>query len=254
LAAFLVIDAAVFAFLAWQWLGHPGLGDEAQEDAEQPSQFARFPGDLREEGLLKVGDLAPDFQLTAADGKSTVTLSRFRGRKPVVLIFGSYSCPIFRRQFDGLKQMVDRYRQEAEFFVVYIQEAHPIEGRRLPENAYQGISIAEHKTLEDRHQAAMTCAAALGFKLPVLVDNMDNRLRQDYAAWPVRLYVVGQDGRIAMKGESSPERFTLAAMVGALERVVQAANDGVARASSVLETARSREAAESHETEKEVGG
>ena len=42
-------------------------------------------------GHLKVGDEAPDFSLPALDKKSTVRLSAFRGQKPVVLVFGSYT-------------------------------------------------------------------------------------------------------------------------------------------------------------------
>jgi hypothetical protein len=38
-----------------------------------------------------VGDSAPDFSLKTLDGKATVTLSSFKGEKPVVLIFGSYT-------------------------------------------------------------------------------------------------------------------------------------------------------------------
>jgi hypothetical protein len=37
------------------------------------------------------GELAPDFTLPAYDGSATVTLSRSRGKKPVVLIFGSFT-------------------------------------------------------------------------------------------------------------------------------------------------------------------
>ena len=37
------------------------------------------------------GAVAPDFTLTSHDGKAKVTLSDFRGRKPVVLIFGSFT-------------------------------------------------------------------------------------------------------------------------------------------------------------------
>ena len=40
---------------------------------------------------LKVGDLAPDFVLPDAAGKKEVRLSSFRGKKPVVLIFGSHT-------------------------------------------------------------------------------------------------------------------------------------------------------------------
>jgi hypothetical protein len=39
----------------------------------------------------KVGQTAPDFDLKTADGKQTIRLSSFRGRKPVVLIFGSHT-------------------------------------------------------------------------------------------------------------------------------------------------------------------
>jgi len=46
------------------------------------------PGPARE---LRVGDKAPDFTLSDPQGKQKVTLSSFRGKKPVVLIFGSYT-------------------------------------------------------------------------------------------------------------------------------------------------------------------
>ena len=42
-------------------------------------------------GQLSVGDPAPDFNLRTADKKSRVSLASFRGQKPVVLVFGSYT-------------------------------------------------------------------------------------------------------------------------------------------------------------------
>jgi hypothetical protein len=42
-------------------------------------------------GHLKVGNEAPDFTLETFDQKSTVQLSAFRDKKPVVLVFGSYT-------------------------------------------------------------------------------------------------------------------------------------------------------------------
>ena len=43
------------------------------------------------DGSLKVGDEAPDFSLETYDKKSRVQLSAFRDKKPVVLVFGSYT-------------------------------------------------------------------------------------------------------------------------------------------------------------------
>ncbi len=40
---------------------------------------------------MSVGDKAPGFTLKAADGKSKTSLSDLVGKKPVVLIFGSYT-------------------------------------------------------------------------------------------------------------------------------------------------------------------
>ena len=39
----------------------------------------------------KVGDLAPDFALTDSRGEESITLSDFRGKKPVALVFGSFT-------------------------------------------------------------------------------------------------------------------------------------------------------------------
>ena len=40
---------------------------------------------------LKVGDPAPDFSLPLVKGAGEVKLSSFRGKRPVVLIFASYT-------------------------------------------------------------------------------------------------------------------------------------------------------------------
>lgn len=51
---------------------------------------------LAESGKLftdgpRVGEVAPDFTLRSPDGKTKVRLSSFRGDKPVVLVFGSFT-------------------------------------------------------------------------------------------------------------------------------------------------------------------
>ena len=42
-------------------------------------------------GATRVGDMAPDFELPTVDRKARVRLASFRGKRPVVLVFGSYT-------------------------------------------------------------------------------------------------------------------------------------------------------------------
>jgi peroxiredoxin len=42
-------------------------------------------------GELSAGDFAPDFTLRRQGGNGRVRLSEFRGQRPVVLVFGSYT-------------------------------------------------------------------------------------------------------------------------------------------------------------------
>jgi hypothetical protein len=65
-----------------------------------PAPFLLFPFETMwksaRSGSLRPGDTAPDFTLpllnqAVPNEAGSVTLSSFRGRKPVVLIFGSYT-------------------------------------------------------------------------------------------------------------------------------------------------------------------
>jgi len=56
------------------------------------SASAADKGDMRpREGTLKVGDEAPAFALKSPDGKTTFTLAEHKDKKPVVIVFGSYT-------------------------------------------------------------------------------------------------------------------------------------------------------------------
>ncbi len=39
----------------------------------------------------QVGETSPAFELKTLDGKTTVELENYRGKQPVILIFGSYT-------------------------------------------------------------------------------------------------------------------------------------------------------------------
>ena len=47
--------------------------------------------DQRQEGKLHVGDHAPDVELVALDGKTSVRLSQHLDGRPCILVFGSFT-------------------------------------------------------------------------------------------------------------------------------------------------------------------
>jgi hypothetical protein len=61
----------------------------------EPIVFVLFPFKpmwlFARAGYLRVGDVAPNFSLQTPDKRSRVQLASFRGQKPVVLVFGSYT-------------------------------------------------------------------------------------------------------------------------------------------------------------------
>ena len=60
----------------------------AQTQRQGPGRSA---DDMPRQGSLHSGDLAPDFTLKTKEGDRAVKLSSFRGKRPVVLVFGSYT-------------------------------------------------------------------------------------------------------------------------------------------------------------------
>ncbi len=92
---------------------------------------------------LKVGDVAPDFQLSDDDGK-TIKLSSYRGKNPVVLIFyPGDETPLCTAQLCAARDSSSQY-QEAGAVVFGIN----------------GGSQGSHENFSNKH----------GFTFPLLVD------------------------------------------------------------------------------------
>lgn len=94
-----------------------------------------------------------------------------------------------------------------EFFIVYIQEAHPSDGWQLPQNLDDDVVYAQPESDTQREEVASTCSLVLDLSIPTLLDDMDNSTDEAYAALPDRLYLIGRDGRIAFKGGPGPFGF-----------------------------------------------
>ena len=88
---------ASLVILAGQSTGQ-GLPSKSQPPPKKSKKGGR-PGEVitpaakgeRKTDTLRVGDPAPDFSLPVVKGDGEIGLADFRGKKPVVLVFASYT-------------------------------------------------------------------------------------------------------------------------------------------------------------------
>ena len=80
----------------------------------------------------------------------------------------------------ALNKLYKQYRDRAAFYVVYIQEAHPIDAWQVNDNLKDDVLVASTMTAGDRLKVAGLCVKNLGIELPALVDEPDNRVERDY--------------------------------------------------------------------------
>ncbi|HMC88383.1 MAG TPA: deiodinase-like protein, partial [Gemmataceae bacterium] len=103
--------------------------------------------------------------------------------------------------------MHKRYGDQAEFLAIYVREAHPAEGWKMTSNDRVGIIINQPRKRDERVAVAQRCCSSLEITMPVLVDEIDDRVGHAYSGMPDRLYVIDRDGRVAYKGGRGPFGF-----------------------------------------------
>jgi len=161
------------------------------------------------------GELAPDFELSGIHPQNTVKLSQFQAQKPVALIFGSSTCPIFMREAASIRDLFTEYSHSIQFLLIYIREAHPIDGWYIGEHA-----IHNPRTTEERRKIAFDSGIPLCFGLNPYIDEIKNPVSEAYAAWPNRLYLIDQDGRVEFKSGKGPWGFKPSEMKQAINHLL----------------------------------
>ena len=155
----------------------------------------------------KLDEVAPDFTLKTDDGKGEVTLSKLVSPKPVVLIFGNFTCGPFRSHAGNFDKLYQRYKDRATFVMVYVREAHPTDGWRMESNERVGVSTKQPRTYEERVEVAQACGRRLNLGFPILVDTIDDRVGAAYSGMPGRFYLIDRAGKVAFKNGRGPFGF-----------------------------------------------
>lgn len=159
----------------------------------------------------KVGDQAPDFEaeLMSEDGERTgkyVRLAELRSQ-PVALLFGSYTCPVYRGQIARFDEIYDELKDRYCFLTIYIREAHPEDGWRVEINHAQGVTYDQPKTADQRADIARVCLTRHGIRMPMALDTMNDDIEKLYSGAPERLYIIDADGIVQYRSNRGP--FTM---------------------------------------------
>ncbi len=121
-----------------------------------------------------------------------------------------------------LRDAYQKHGDKIRFFTIYIEEAHPTDGWALPVNRAAGINHAQPTTTEERADIAEICAVRLDMKMPMLLGDIDNRVDRDYAAHPVRIFVIDADGKVFHRSGMGPRDLDVDGAITAIERLAGA--------------------------------
>ncbi|MFI5045686.1 MAG: deiodinase-like protein [Acidimicrobiia bacterium] len=216
-----------------RWLGtaysHPDdMSDEVLAANEMTREF--YEGFVRERAERNLsapreGDPAPDFAIerlgTDGSREGVFRLADARDRA-VALAFGSYTATPFRRQLARLDQVCAEYRDRVDVFAVYIHEAHPNDGWQIEVNRTEGVLYDEPTTMDERAAVAHDLVSREGLAMPVLLDDMANEMDRLYAAMPVRLYLIDEQGTVIFRTVAGSPGFDVDAWRDAIRRHVDA--------------------------------
>lgn len=169
------------------------------------------------------GDHVPHFELPTLSGG--IFTSRSLGPRPVLMIFGSQTCPVTQSALPRLQNLHDEFGDRVRFVFVNTREAHPGDTIRQPMTSEQKRAHAE--ALRDQHH----------IDYDVAIDDIEGTLHRHFSPKPNSAYLLRNDGTIvyrahwanddvavrkAIEGllQNQPARGKSRAMIGPLMRAV----------------------------------
>lgn len=195
-------------------------------DFDHPRLFPDVLNDL----WIRKNDLGPGDDIGTFDLPTTEG-GRFRSSdlptdgRPVLLAFGSRTCPITESAVPGLRRLHERYGHRVRFVMLAVREAHP--GAIIPQPHTPGEKA--------QHAAALRSHHALPFE--VAIDELDGALHRRLGSRPSSAFLVEPSGRIAFRAQWSNETDAIAEAVEAVAGGTSPRRPSVTRTLSAFATA-----------------
>ncbi len=165
-----------------------------------------FTGDVALTGFQE-GDIVPDFTLYKPNGDSVRLSSQLLSGKPVLLVGGNTTCPVFRNKIQALNDMTTFYAGQLQVFVIYGVEAHPIidvspySGQVWTTSANQteGVLFEQPETYSERLAMIDTLLNHYTLIPEILVDGPCNEWWNHYGPAPNNAYLIDTNGVVVAK-------------------------------------------------------
>ncbi len=160
-----------------------------------------------EEAGLEEGTIIPDFILYDIDGTPFNATSTLGEGKPLLIVNGSYTCPVFREKLSTINRIVQDFKDELTVAIVYTVEAHPRTDTSVyfgyvntgKANKDEGVLYRQPRTYGERKAVAADMLQALTIDAPVYLDGPCNNWWEVFGHAPNNAYLIDRDGRIVAK-------------------------------------------------------
>jgi len=137
-------------------------------------------------GSAKPGDALPPFELVTTGGDCLKTNKVF-GAKPVLLIFGSVTCPMTASAAPSMQELYDEFGEHIDFIMLYVREAHP------------GEHFAQAETLEEKLEHARFLKKLYNIAWTVAADSIDGDLHRALDPKPNSAFLMDIEGKILFR-------------------------------------------------------
>lgn len=169
-------------------------------DIEKTSDIVHYREDLASDETMGfgIGDTIPNVILYHENGRPFELYSALDKGQPILLVSGSFTCPIYRRKVSYIDYISDRFGDKIKTYVVYTIEAHPNDINSpyrdsiwvSPHNYKDKILVAQARTFGDRVTTAKEMVQHTGLETPLLFDGPDNEYWHRLGQAPVFAYLI----------------------------------------------------------------
>ena len=108
-----------------------------------------------------------------------------------------------------LNEIYQAHKDDIQFYLTYIQEAHAADGWQTPQNLYDEVIYNAPTSDDERADVASACQVNLDFTIPMLLDSIDDNVEDKYRSAPIRLFVVDKEGVLTYAGDPGPRGYDL---------------------------------------------